>query len=414
MKVSTYAIIGISALLLLGVVISDGARTGSVFQTGPSSSGGSISQGESAGSTLRSMNVLGSFDRCNDKDLDYCNYNRFENGWAEAEAQLEVNSIDVVEEVNGVKYVEPGTRLKFACGEPRPNQDISHNTYVWEEASPDYQWPLTSNKPVPASDRAPAATQVGNEGSIDVSFSSPTEITLSCVGYKIFNDDAAAAVSNFEYAALAEAPDSDNDGVYNFDDDCPNQAGSSTADGCPDRDGDGVRDSEDEFPNDSDCQEDSDGDRVCDSKDQFPNDPQRQFDQDNDGVADSFDECPTQGDEGLGVKQNGCPIIDSDNDGVEDSSDQCRNTPDQAEVDAQGCPVDSDGDGVPNYQDECPTQGSSEIGVDAQGCPVEDDDLDGVTNSADECENTWGSKINGCPTVLDSIINTIGLRGVLQ
>ena len=43
--------------------------------------------------------------------------------------------------------------------------------------------------------------------------------------------------------------DSDNDGVSDDDDECPNEFGSKSANGCPDFDNDGVRDSQDKCPN---------------------------------------------------------------------------------------------------------------------------------------------------------------------
>lgn len=207
-----------------------------------------------------------------------------------------------------------------------------------------------------------------------------------------------------------------------------------------DSDGDGVPDSEDEFPLNPECAEDSDGDGVCDNKDAFPNDPSKQYDQDNDGVADSVDQCPrtpgdsqfngcpdsdgdgvpdnqdscpNEGDQGFGVKENGCPVEDSDGDGVGDDVDQCPGTPVEASVDNKGCALDSDNDGVLNYQDECPNTGDPKLGVNDQGCAVQDEDQDGVTDSVDECPQTWGSKTNGCPTFVDQIINTLGLRGLL-
>ena len=43
--------------------------------------------------------------------------------------------------------------------------------------------------------------------------------------------------------------DSDNDGVYNRKDDCPNQSGEARHNGCPDSDGDGLIDNKDDCPN---------------------------------------------------------------------------------------------------------------------------------------------------------------------
>ena len=43
--------------------------------------------------------------------------------------------------------------------------------------------------------------------------------------------------------------DSDNDGVFDDEDECPNTFGSKSANGCPDIDNDGIRDSQDFCPN---------------------------------------------------------------------------------------------------------------------------------------------------------------------
>jgi hypothetical protein len=84
--------------------------------------------------------------------------------------------------------------------------------------------------------------------------------------------------------------DSDGDGYGDETsgtngDSCPNQAGTSTAnglDGCPDQDGDGYADSQDDFPDQKSQSEDSDGDGWGDNAslgayrpDHWPNDPSR-------------------------------------------------------------------------------------------------------------------------------------------
>lgn len=94
--------------------------------------------------------------------------------------------------------------------------------------------------------------------------------------------------------------DSDNDGVIDTEDQCPNEAGPASNNGCPVED------------NDSD----------------------------NDGVVDSVDQCPDTP-EGTEVNEEGCPVEegDSDNDGVVDSVDQCPNTPEGTQVDEVGCPI---------------------------------------------------------------------------
>ncbi len=149
---------------------------------------------------------------------------------------------------------------------------------------------------------------------------------------------------------------------------------------------------------------DSDNDGVYDSNDMCPNTPAGvkvdQFgcpiDSDGDGVPDYLDKCP---DTPTGVKVDpaGCPL-DSDGDGVPDYLDKCPNTPAKVQIDANGCPLDSDGDGVPDYLDKCPNTPAF-VKVDANGCPL-DSDGDGVPDYLDKCPNTpRGIKVdeNGCP-----------------
>jgi outer membrane protein OmpA-like peptidoglycan-associated protein len=99
--------------------------------------------------------------------------------------------------------------------------------------------------------------------------------------------------------------DSDNDGIPDERDNCPNVFGTALMKGCPDRD--------------------------------------------RDGIADDQDNCP---DERGVASNNGCPqVLDRDNDGIPDESDQC---PDEYGPERfSGCP-DKDGDGVPDKDDKCP------------------------------------------------------------
>ncbi len=90
---------------------------------------------------------------------------------------------------------------------------------------------------------------------------------------------------------------------------------------------------------------DTDQDGVLDTDDQCPDTPAGasvdangcELDSDNDGVVDSKDQCPATP-AGAAVDANGCEL-DSDNDGVVDSKDQCPNTPAGDKVDEQGCSV---------------------------------------------------------------------------
>jgi len=90
---------------------------------------------------------------------------------------------------------------------------------------------------------------------------------------------------------------------------------------------------------------DSDNDGIDDNMDKCPNTPNGvkvdtngcPIDSDHDGIADYLDKCPNTPD-GVKVDTNGCPI-DSDHDGVADYLDKCPNTPDGVVVDKTGCAV---------------------------------------------------------------------------
>lgn len=137
--------------------------------------------------------------------------------------------------------------------------------------------------------------------------------------------------------------DSDNDGIFDNEDNCPREFGLIQFNGCPDSDMDGVEDSIDECPLEPGPLEL----RGC------PDD-------DKDGVANKNDECPNL----FGTKQTrGCP--DKDEDLVPDKYDKCPEVP--GSTNNFGCPwQDTDNDGVLDKDDKCPNQ----IGpVNNNGCP---------------------------------------------
>ncbi len=102
---------------------------------------------------------------------------------------------------------------------------------------------------------------------------------------------------------------------------------------------------------------DSDNDGVIDSEDSCPNTPAGvavgpngcALDSDQDGVPDYQDKCPNTPQTVSEVDENGCAvktamveetgIIDSDGDGVEDSKDLCPDTPVGIVVNKDGCPM---------------------------------------------------------------------------
>ncbi|MBA4746869.1 MAG: thrombospondin type 3 repeat-containing protein [Muricauda sp.] len=114
----------------------------------------------------------------------------------------------------------------------------------------------------------------------------------------------------------ANGSDSDNDGVLDVVDNCPNTAnadqadldGDGIGDLCDtDDDGDGIPDTEDAFPRDDSEDTDTDGDGTGNNAD---------LDDDNDGVPDSMDNCPLE----AGISnENGCPETGLDI-GLEDIS----------------------------------------------------------------------------------------------
>jgi hypothetical protein len=167
--------------------------------------------------------------------------------------------------------------------------------------------------------------------------------------------------------------DTDNDGVPDDRDDCPDTPGLRSMKGCPDADRDGIADMQDLCP----------GDYGLPALQGCP-------DRDEDGIADKDDNCP----EVKGVAAyRGCPPVDRDKDGVADAEDLC---PDMnGELRWKGCP-DSDSDGIPDNKDGCPGIGGP---VHLKGCPDTDDD--GIADKDDECPTIPGlPEKSGCPAAL--------------
>ncbi len=203
--------------------------------------------------------------------------------------------------------------------------------------------------------------------------------------------------------SLDGCPDTDEDGIADYKDLCPEIFGTLALKGCPDTDGDGVSDVDDECPNmpgsvnNSGCPDnDADSDGIPNDLDRCPtvagpasNGGCPETDTDGDGTPDNVDECPNS----LGPKNTlGCP--DQDEDGIRDIDDRCPSVP--GSVTNNGCPdedVDSDGDGVPDNIDKCPNRAGLSIYA---GCP--DTDGDGIDDSRDACPNEAGIASNrGCP-----------------
>ncbi len=225
--------------------------------------------------------------------------------------------------------------------------------------------------------------------------------------------------------------DSDDDGVGDACDNCPNTPNFDQADtdrdgsgdACdPDDDGDGISDTTDTCPGVPGPNTDSDGDGLGDVCDNCPNvsNPD-QADQDGDGVGDACDNCPDvanadQDDvdaDGIGGRCDNCPHTanagqaDQDGDGVGDACDNCPDVanPDQADTDGpqatDECPWnDADGDGT---VDPGESGGPDGVGDACDNCPNDCNpsqeeggffpDYDGV---GDACDNCRGYKNGDC------------------
>jgi outer membrane protein OmpA-like peptidoglycan-associated protein len=139
--------------------------------------------------------------------------------------------------------------------------------------------------------------------------------------------------------------DTDEDGIYDKDDACPDVKGLPEFNGCPDTDGDGIEDSKDDCP-------------------------------DTAGLA----------------ALNGCP--DTDGDGIADGKDDCPEVAGSAAM--NGCP-DTDGDGITDKKDNCPNEAGPSAN---KGCPWTDKDGDGVLDKDDRCPEVAGvAENNGCPPI---------------
>ncbi len=155
------------------------------------------------------------------------------------------------------------------------------------------------------------------------------------------------------------AVDSDGDGIPDTEDECPNEAGPASNNGCPET---------------------------------------TPVDSDGDGIPDTEDECP---DEAGPASNNGCPEttpVDSDGDGIPDTEDECPNEAGPASN--NGCPettpVDSDGDGIPDTEDACPNEAGP---ASNNGCPVDTDDCIDESGNVVTFEETVD--ISGFPVGID-------------
>lgn len=153
-------------------------------------------------------------------------------------------------------------------------------------------------------------------------------VTTENTNYHFFNSIGFAGIIGKrkeqplkEVVIPQQAKDSDDDGITDDKDKCPQVAGVVKYEGCPvpDSDSDGINDEEDKCPQAAGTAQ-YNGCPIPDS--------------DLDGINDEEDKCKDQ----YGVaKYGGCPVPDTDKDGVNDEKDRCPQVPGTAEND--GCPT---------------------------------------------------------------------------
>ncbi|AWH84264.1 cell envelope biogenesis protein OmpA [Flavobacterium album] len=189
-------------------------------------------------------------------------------------------------------------------------------------------------------------------------FTENVALTVQSTYKHTFEDQAEANVPRHiqHFAGLTfkfGGKDTDGDGIYDKDDQCPTEAGPKEFMGCPDRDGD--------------------------------------------GIPDKDDQCPDE----VGVAEfQGCP--DTDGDGIPNKDDSCPDVAGPKEF--NGCP-DTDGDGLADKDDKCPEVAGPKENM---GCPWPDTDGDGVLDKDDLCPNVKGTSANrGCPEVTEEVIKRL-------
>ncbi len=219
-------------------------------------------------------------------------------------------------------------------------------------------------------------------------------------------------------STITQSTDSDGDGIFDTQDNCPVVANPSQTDAdndgigdnCDsliDSDRDGLSDSLDNCPliANSD-QRDIDNDTLGDACD-----PESVVDNDNDGIDDTFDNCiavfnPDQRDNDDDRQGNDCDLTpngpDNDGDGLGQLVDNCPDirNPDQLDLDLNGtgdlCDTgnggDLDGDGITNIRDVDQTGGNDINGNgidDSTEASSVDSDFDGVVDAEDNCRTTF-------------------------
>ncbi len=241
-----------------------------------------------------------------------------------------------------------------------------------------------------------------------------------------------------EEALNTAAPDSDGDGLLDFEDNCPQDANADQKDA----DGDDIGDVCDACPNDAENDGDLDG--LCAPVDNCPRDSNAdQLDSDLDDRGDACDLCPFDAlndddEDGFCADADNCPRDanpdqkDDDADGAGNVCDPCPADPlddidadfvcgdvDNCPTDANGAQTDTDTDGRGDVCDSCPWDPLNDVDGDTRcgnldNCPVVpntdqlDSDADGAGDACDLCPldsdddadgDGFCANVDNCPNV---------------
>ena len=155
---------------------------------------------------------------------------------------------------------------------------------------------------------------------------------------------------------------------------------------------------------------DTDGDGVFNADDDLPDNQFESVDSDGDGIGDNAD--PDDDNDGILDEDEGLPSTpaenDTDGDGVVNGIDNCRDDFNPAQTnsdnDAEGdaCDLDDDGDGVNDVDDAFPNDASKFIDTDSDGIDDgadADDDNDGIDDGTDVGVSQDGS--TSCSLLID-------------
>ncbi|GGK39822.1 MULTISPECIES: endonuclease [Flavobacteriaceae] len=230
----------------------------------------------------------------------------------------------------------------------------------------DFTWTPMPNISIPLHSNGGATEEIYAFSNVDISSITGTVY----IAFKYYATSAPTrwTVDSFEIIA-DNNDDIDGDGILNVDDNCPTTSNTDQSD----TDNDGVGDACDVCPDSNDTI-DTDGDGIPDGCDVCAESDDT-IDTDGDSIPDGCDNCPTisnpdQADTDGDRQGDVCdstPTGDVDNDGVDNAMDQCNNTTPGVNVDASGCfTLPANNFTIETISETCPDKDNGQILISAQ------------------------------------------------